>query len=478
MLLELNEVSKSFGGVAALTGVSFGVKQGEVFGVIGPNGAGKTTLFNLITGVFPASSGEIVFDGMSVVGIKPHRTVEMGIARTFQNIRLFGNMTALETVLTGMHCRTGSGFLSSFLKTKRQRIEEERCRGIAYEFLKLVGLEEDAEEVATSLPYGKQRRLEIARALATHPQLILLDEPAAGMNDSETEVLRQLIGKIRDLGITVVVIEHAMELMMNICDRMVVLNFGKKIAEGTPQEIQNRCNMLKLENIVAGYGHITALKDVSLEVPQGSVVSLIGANGAGKTTTMKTIMGLVKPTSGRVIFEGQDITGRQTHQIVHAGISLVPEGRQILQDMSVYENLEMGAYIRKDKEIEEDIKKVFKRFPILDERSYQLGGTLSGGQQQMLAIGRALMARPKLLLLDEPSMGLAPLVVNEIFETIKEISAEGTTVLLVEQNVRQALKIADYAYVLETGKMVLSGPADEVRHNPRVMEAYLGGRVE
>ena len=225
--------------------------------------------------------------------------------------------------------------------------------------------------------------------------------------------------------------------------------------------------MLKLENIVAGYGHITALKDISLEVPQGSIVSLIGANGAGKSTTMKTIMGLVKPTSGKVLFEGQDITGHKTHQIVHNGISLVPEGRQILQDMSVYENLEMGAYIRND-----------KRFPILDERSYQLGGTLSGGQQQMLAIGRALMARPKLLLLDEPSMGLAPLVVNEIFETIKEISAEGTTVLLVEQNVRQALKIADYAYVLETGKMVLSGPADEVRHDPRVMEAYLGGRVE
>ncbi|MDU3879126.1 MAG: ABC transporter ATP-binding protein [Veillonella sp.] len=220
--------------------------------------------------------------------------------------------------------------------------------------------------------------------------------------------------------------------------------------------------MLKLENIVAGYGHITALKDISLEVPQGSIVSLIGANGAGKSTTMKTIMGLVKPTSGKVLFEGQDITGHKTHQIVHGGISLVPEGRQILQDMSVYENLEMGAYIRNDNEIEEDIKKVFKRFPILDERSYQLGGTLSGGQQQMLAIGRALMARPKLLLLDEPSMGLAPLVVNE----------------MVEQNVRQALKIADYAYVLETGKMVLSGPADEVRHDPRVMEAYLGGRVE
>lgn len=236
--------------------------------------------------------------------------------------------------------------------------------------------------------------------------------------------------------------------------------------------------MLKLENVVSGYGHITALKSINLEVPQGSIVSLIGANGAGKSTTMRSIMGLVKPTEGRITFEGKDITSMKTHDIVKAGISLVPEGRQILQDMSVYENLEMGAYIRKDAEINDDIKKVFKRFPILDERSYQLGGTLSGGQQQMLAIGRALMARPKLLLLDEPSMGLAPLVVNEIFEVIKEISAEGTTVLLVEQNVRQALKIADYAYVLETGKIVLSGPAEEIRHDPRVMEAYLGGKVE
>ena len=236
--------------------------------------------------------------------------------------------------------------------------------------------------------------------------------------------------------------------------------------------------MLKIENVVSGYGHITALKSINLEVPQGSIVSLIGANGAGKSTTMRSIMGLVKPTEGRITFEGKDITSMKTHDIVKAGISLVPEGRQILQDMSVYENLEMGAYIREDAEINDDIKKVFKRFPILDERSYQLGGTLSGGQQQMLAIGRALMARPKLLLLDEPSMGLAPLVVNEIFEVIKEISAEGTTVLLVEQNVRQALKIADYAYVLETGKIVLSGPAEEIRHDPRVMEAYLGGKVE
>lgn len=237
--------------------------------------------------------------------------------------------------------------------------------------------------------------------------------------------------------------------------------------------------MLELKGVVSGYGNITALKSIDLSVPEGKVVSLIGANGAGKSTTMRTIMGLVKAREGSISFLGQDLTKLKTHEIVKAGISLVPEGRQILQDMTVYENLEMGAYIRDDKAgIEEDIKKVFKRFPILDERSYQLGGTLSGGQQQMLAIGRALMARPKLLLLDEPSMGLAPLVVNEIFEVIKEISQEGTTVLVVEQNVRQALKIADYAYVLETGKMVLDGSAEDVRHDPRVMEAYLGGRVE
>ncbi len=237
--------------------------------------------------------------------------------------------------------------------------------------------------------------------------------------------------------------------------------------------------MLELKGVVSGYGNITALKSIDLSVPEGKIVSLIGANGAGKSTTMRTIMGLVKAREGSISFLGQDLTKLKTHEIVKAGISLVPEGRQILQDMTVYENLEMGAYIRKDKAgIEEDIKKVFKRFPILDERSYQLGGTLSGGQQQMLAIGRALMARPKLLLLDEPSMGLAPLVVNEIFEVIKEISQEGTTVLVVEQNVRQALKIADYAYVLETGKMVLDGSAEDVRHDPRVMEAYLGGRVE
>jgi branched-chain amino acid transport system ATP-binding protein len=234
--------------------------------------------------------------------------------------------------------------------------------------------------------------------------------------------------------------------------------------------------MLELRQVVAGYGNIKALKSVDLSVPAGAVVSLIGANGAGKTTTMKSIMGLIQTDSGDILFQGKSMKGTPVHDVVKLGISLVPEGRNILSRMTVLENLEMGAYQRHDAEIDQDIQKVFSRFPILEERKAQLGGTLSGGQQQMLAIGRALMARPKLLLLDEPSMGLAPLVVADIFRVIQEISRTGTTILLVEQNVRQALKIADYAYVMETGKIVLHGKAAEVVNDSRVKEAYLGGR--
>lgn len=235
--------------------------------------------------------------------------------------------------------------------------------------------------------------------------------------------------------------------------------------------------LLELKNVVASYGNIKALKGISLSVEEGKIVTLIGANGAGKSTTMKTIMGVMKPGEGDILFEGQSIKGRKPYQIVSSGLVLVPEGRQILQSMTVAENLEMGAYQRKDKAgIAEDMEKVFAQFPRLKERMSQYGGTLSGGEQQMLAIGRAMMARPKVMLLDEPSMGLAPLVVQQIFDVVKKINQNGTTVLLVEQNARKALQIADYAYVMETGKIVLQGPAQQVASDPSVMAAYLGGR--
>ena len=235
--------------------------------------------------------------------------------------------------------------------------------------------------------------------------------------------------------------------------------------------------LLEFKNIVAAYGSITALKNVTFNVEEGQVVSLIGANGAGKTSTMRTITGLLKPSEGQVFFNGEDVTGLPAHKLVEKGISLVPEGRQIIEGLTVYENLEMGAYQRKDKDgVKEDIDRIYSIFPILKDRKDQLGGQLSGGQQQMLAIGRALMSKPKLLLLDEPSMGLAPLIVREIFDIVRRINEQGTTVLLVEQNAKKALEVAHYGYVLETGSMVLEGPAEEVMNNPRVKEAYLGGQ--
>jgi branched-chain amino acid transport system ATP-binding protein len=234
--------------------------------------------------------------------------------------------------------------------------------------------------------------------------------------------------------------------------------------------------LLDVDQIDVFYGAIHALKKLSLQVDEGSIVTLIGANGAGKTTTLKTISGLLRPRSGSIRYKDIDITRVAPEKIVGLGISQVPEGRRVFPSMSVLENLEMGAYLRKDKKaIAEDMETVFVRFPRLKERRKQMAGTLSGGEQQMLAIGRALMARPQLMLMDEPSMGLAPLLVKEIFAIIKDINERGTTILLVEQNAHMALSIADKAYVVETGEIVLQGTAQELMNSPEVKKAYLGG---
>ncbi|HHY65300.1 MAG TPA: ABC transporter ATP-binding protein [Clostridiaceae bacterium] len=231
--------------------------------------------------------------------------------------------------------------------------------------------------------------------------------------------------------------------------------------------------MLKVNDLKVNYGGIEAVKGISFEVPEKSIVTLIGANGAGKSTTLRTISGLVKPKSGTITFMGEDITGRDPEFIVKKGITMVPEGRRIFPDLTVLENLKIGAYLRKD-DLSEDLKKVFDLFPRLKERSWQLGGTLSGGEQQMLAVGRALMSRPKLLMMDEPSLGLAPLVVRNIFEIIREINKQGVTILLIEQNANMALKTADIGYVMETGRITLTGTGEELLANEGVKAAYLG----
>ena len=240
MLLELRNVVKKFGGITALSDISFGVEKGDIFGIIGPNGAGKTTIFNMITGVYPVTSGDVVFNGASLCGKKTHEIIDCGISRTFQNIRLFTNMTVLEHILVGHHARMHTGLFGSILHTKSMLEEEKAAVEEAHKLLQYVGLDDVADNIATELPYGKQRKLEIARAMASHPQIILLDEPAAGMNDSETAALTELIRGIREqFGITVILIEHDMNLVMSLCNRLIVVNFGRMLAQGSPAEVQN-----------------------------------------------------------------------------------------------------------------------------------------------------------------------------------------------------------------------------------------------
>ena len=233
--------------------------------------------------------------------------------------------------------------------------------------------------------------------------------------------------------------------------------------------------MLEVKDLEVYYGMIQAIKGVSFHVDQGEVIALIGANGAGKTTILHTVTGLLSPKKGSVVFEGQEVTKIPAHKIVSLGMAHVPEGRRVFAELSVYENLKMGAYTRKDKsEIEENLQKIYERFPRLKERKNQMAGTLSGGEQQMLAMGRALMSQPKIILMDEPSMGLSPILVNEIFDIIQEVSKSGTTVLLVEQNAKKALSIADRAYVLKTGRIALEGRAEDLLRDDSIKKAYLG----
>jgi ABC-type branched-subunit amino acid transport system ATPase component len=522
MLLRLDKVQRHFGGVRAVDGVSLEVEQGSIHGLIGPNGAGKTTLVNVITGYSPFQAGQAWLQSDELTGLPAHRIAALGISRTFQNIRLFKDLTALENVVVGMHTRRRDDTLAQiatlpmFRRDQRSRLDD--ARGL----MDSVGLaaKDIGGRPAGTLPYGDQRRLEIARALALRPRLLILDEPAAGMNPSEKQGIRELIERLNEDGLTILLIDHDMRLVMGVCKRVAVLDFGRKIAEGTPDEVSTdpgvikaylgtggekvvtsapgasavreaeapieaadgrpaaepRKAILEVQDLTVSYGSITAVRGASLRVASGEVVALIGANGAGKSTILNTLSGIIRPDSGSALFDGLDLTAAKPSAIVRHGLVQVPEGREILARQTVLENLELATWGRRDgAAIRTQIEAVMKRFPILGERRALRAGTLSGGEQQMLAIARGLLAKPRLLLLDEPSLGLAPQMVDEVFAAIEEIHREGTTILLVEQNALRALEIADRAYVLETGQIRLSGTGDDLLHNPAVRRAYLGG---
>ena len=511
-VLAVRGLSMRFGGILAIDNLDFSAKTGEVTAVIGPNGAGKTTAFNCVTGFYKPTGGEITIGDeagtLRIDRLPGHKIVSRArIARTFQNIRLFAGMTALENLLVAQHqVLSGGGLLQlqGLVGLPTYRAAERAAVEKAMGWLDRMGLAARANDEAGTLPYGLQRRLEIARAMCLDPRFLCLDEPAAGLNPRESAGLGTDLRRLTEEdGIGVLLIEHDMSVVMNVSDKIVVLDYGRKIAEGTPLEIRENPRviaaylgeasgeaaarakpterpparaLLEIKRLNAGYGKVEVLHDLDLTVNQGEIVTLLGANGAGKSTLLRSLFGKPRPSSGEVMFDGRSIIGLPAHEVARLGIAHAPEGRRIMPKMTVLENLQIGAHLCDPRAFQADADKVFALFPRLAERRKQRAGTMSGGEQQMLAIGRALMQRPSLLLLDEPSLGLAPLVIKLIFDAIRDINeTDGITILLVEQNATQALGIADRGYVLQTGRVVHAGPASTLLDMPEIRGAYLEG---
>jgi branched-chain amino acid transport system ATP-binding protein len=541
-VLRVDAVSVRFGGVQALTDVSIEVPSNEVTGLIGPNGAGKTTLFNVIGGLQAPNSGRVLLDDRDITNAKPHKRARLGIGRTFQRLETFGTLSVRDNVRVAADMRRG---------WSRERFKP---ADLVDELLERVGLVSVADERVDRLSTGTQRQVELARALATKPSVVLLDEPSAGLDETETDDVAALLHELADSGLAILLVEHDMDLVMSACHHIHVLDFGSIIADGSPPEVQkNRlvraaylgegdeaadvpedqeeileeiaalradteavdaaaagptvsvaepagdvagtgmnsrgadagskeddgvsstdAPALELVDIRAGYGSIDVLHGVNIRIPRGTVYALLGPNGAGKTTTLKVASGRLAPTSGEVRFFGQRVNGRPADALARDGLCTIPEGRGIFPNLTVVENLRTMTYAgAKFSQVEE---RAYDRFPILQRRRKQVAGTLSGGEQQMLAIARAIATDPRVLLLDELSMGLAPLVVAELYDVVKRIAAADVSILIVEQFAHEVLGVADEAAIIVHGRIQFEGTPAAV--GDALQGAYLGGGTE
>ena len=490
--LEVRDLGITFGGIKAASAVSFAALPGKVTSVIGPNGAGKTTVLNLIGGFYRPDSGSIRLGERELAGSPAWKVARAGIARTYQTTKLFATMSIIDNVLIALR----RGRLGSMAADAASPADRDAAEAL----LAFVGYHGSLSVPAGDLPHVDRRLVEIARALAMCPRVLLLDEPAAGLMRSDKDALSRLIRRIADLGIAVILVEHDMLLVMGISDAVIVLDAGVRIAAGSPVEVRHDPRVLKAYlgggemrarpratpwsgahdavlttvKLTAGYGAAPVLDNVSLDVRPGEMVTIIGSNGAGKSTTMRAISGLLRPVEGAIVLDNAPIGELETHQIARRGLALVPEGRQVFPELSVLDNLVLGAHSRKEADRDGEIAALLERFPRLKERLTIRAGLLSGGEQQMLAIARGLMAKPRILLLDEPSLGLAPAMINELFDILAGLRDESVTILLVDQMAALALTVADRGYVLELGKIVRSDNAVGLADDPELEAAYLG----
>ncbi|MCG6951406.1 MAG: branched-chain amino acid ABC transporter ATP-binding protein/permease [Betaproteobacteria bacterium] len=477
--LEVDGLTIAFGGVQAATGVAFKALPGAVTSLIGPNGAGKTTVLNMLGGFYRPDAGRVKLGARAIEGAPAWRIARAGLARSYQTSQLFGSMSVLENLVIASPERAGT-------------------QQAAESLLAFVGYRGDLYARAADLPHVDRRLVEIARALATRPAVLLLDEPAAGLSREDKAALARLMRRIADAGVAVLLVEHDMEIVMGISDHVVVLDAGTPIAAGTPQAIQQDPavrsaylgedqgrpaarrgaaapagpGLLDVGRLEAGYGAEPVLKGIDLRVATGELVAVLGANGAGKSTLMRALAGLHRPVRGEIALEGENLTRLPTHRVVASGVVLVPEGRQVFPELSVLDNIRLGAHLR-DELSEADVESMFERFPRLRERSAQRAGLLSGGEQQMLAIARGLMAKPKLLLLDEPSLGLAPTIIRQLFAALDRLRDDAVTILLVDQMAGLALALADRAYVIDGGRITAQGSAEEIAARGALEKAYL-----
>jgi sulfate-transporting ATPase len=487
--LEVKGVSVRFGSMVAVQTVSATVRPGEVVGLIGPNGAGKTTLIDAVTGFVRIESGKVLVNGEPIGGLSATRRARSGVARSFQSLELFETMTVQENIEVASDQRDWVSYLTDLVWPGSSRIS-----GVAAAAVHEFGLLPDLHRRPSQLPFGRRRLVAIARAIASGPSVLLLDEPAAGLSREESNELGRLVRRLAEhWGLSVLIVEHDVGLVLGLCDRVIVMDRGVVIAEGPPDviradpvvidaylgqprsaaEVQRdgraasrvapaaSSALLEAVDLTAGYGSLPAVRNLDLRIDEGEVVALLGPNGAGKTTTLLTLAGELAPLGGAVRWKGEP-THDPLHVRAREGLALITEERSIFKRLTTAANLRLGRGTTAD---------AIDLFPELKALLPRRAGLLSGGEQQILALARALAARPSLLIVDELSLGLAPLVVDRLFESIRDAAAGGVGVLLVEQNARRALQVADRVYVLNRGRVVLTGEAAEFRAREDVVHA-------